>query len=744
MPAVPDSVAAAAAAAVGQLTGSLSKEEGGDVMTPQRSTSSSTRTFDTRGEDEEEGQEGGYEGDAISATNASAAAAADADTDTAFPGRGATTTTSTATTVRHPIPVCPNNRHPCSSHQSPPHRSATATGTRRRNTTAPPPSPPFCNPTTATATSNSLLKRVHRSPATHIALIVLFVLIVLQFILMYRKFALASGFVTAALVKGNVAVAVAGNGNGYGQSTSSSVPPDYYYLTGLEDFAGPTPTGEPAFLAQTNPAPFITGTAYIPNSPLETQVPIVGNNDNGNIFQMHGQLSHYFPNPQGFGVAEYSLPKNASIVQLNMLSRHGARYPTTGAGAESIGQKILNYTTGVLGHATFEGPLEFLNEWTYKLGAELLVPVGKQELFDSGTLHQIMYGHLYENNGTKIIARTTTEDRMRKSAEYFLAGFFGLGWTQNATLVFAIETDDDGIWNNTFAGYDNCNNSNTAVSEGGDNASTAWYNTYLADAPARLNNYSSGFNWTISDAYNAQSLCAYETVALGYSAFCSLFTYTEWEGYEYSVDLSFAGDYMFQSPTGRAVGVGYVAEILARLQHHLITEPVAQVNVTLDSNPATFPLGQTLNFDFSHDTNIASILTAFGLTQFAPTLPTDHIERNRSLIVSHMEPFGARLDMEIIETPKPLKGERKSGDVYEKDGGVTRYIHFILNQRTIPLGKSLEKCGERDDGWCELTTFLEVQSEMVGVAEYDFSCNGDYPAVPYGEVTNGVPVGKRS
>lgn len=66
---------------------------------------------------------------------------------------------------------------------------------------------------------------------------------------------------------------------------------------------------------------------------------------------------------------------------------------------------------------------------------------------------------------------------------------------------------------------------------------------------------------------------------------------------------------MFQSPVGRAMGAGYVAEILARLQGHLITEPVAQVNVSLDSNEETFPLGQTLNFDFSHDTNIASILT---------------------------------------------------------------------------------------------------------------------------------------
>lgn len=83
---------------------------------------------------------------------------------------------------------------------------------------------------------------------------------------------------------------------------------------------------------------------------------------------------------------------------------------------------------------------------------------------------------------------------------------------------------------------------------------------------------------------------------MGYSAFCGLFTYAEWEGYEYSIDLAFAGNNMFQSPTGRAVGIGYVVEILSRLQGHVITQPTAQINVTLDNNTSTFPLGQTLNF----------------------------------------------------------------------------------------------------------------------------------------------------
>ena len=354
-----------------------------------------------------------------------------------------------------------------------------------------------------------------------------------------------------------------------------------------------------------------------------------------------------------------------------------------------------------------------------------------------------MYGHLYPNDGSKIIARSTTQDRMTKSAEYFLAGFFGLTWTENATLVLAIE-DEDGVWNNTLAGYYDCPNSGGYTNEGGTNATTEWASIYLADATKRLHKFAGNkFNWTAVDSYNAQSLCAYETVALGYSPFCGLFTYEEWEGYEYSVDINFAGNNMFQSPTGRAVGIGYVYEIMSRLEHHLIKKPTAQINVTLDSNPKTFPLHQALNFDFSHDTNIAGILTAFGLTQFAELLPSDHIKQDRQLIVSHMEPFGARLDIEIISTPQPLSGDRKAGDTYSK-GGQTKYVHFILNQRTIPLGESYSQCGQRDDGWCELTTFLEILSTKLSEAEYEYSCFGSWDVVPYGKLTNGVPEGSGS
>lgn len=151
-----------------------------------------------------------------------------------------------------------------------------------------------------------------------------------------------------------------------------------YFQTSPELWAGPTATGAPAFMAQTR---VIDATAtYVPNEPLQTAIPIEGmQQGNDSIFKMMGYLSPYSPAP-GFGVDEYPLPRDAEIVQVQMLSRHGARYPTTGSDVARLGERIAKEK----GSAEFKGSLSFLNDWKYQLGAEILVPKGRQELYDSG------------------------------------------------------------------------------------------------------------------------------------------------------------------------------------------------------------------------------------------------------------------------------------------------------------------------------------------------------------------------
>ncbi|RAL63244.1 hypothetical protein DID88_004322 [Monilinia fructigena] len=284
-------------------------------------------------------------------------------------------------------------------------------------------------------------------------------------------------------------------------STSTTNVPQYFQTT-PELWAGPTATGRAPFLAQTNPVSFAP--------------------------TLMGHLSPYLPNPSGFGVAEYPLPPGAKIAQLQMLSRHGARYPTSGSNVVTFGQKIANYT----GKLDATGVLSFLNDWEYELGHEILVPRGRQEYITVGS-----YTTTNMPNYTILTAKLSQELRRKIECSKFAMII--------APMRTIIEVQEDPMLQiNGFA-------------------------TYLQDATARFQSMvSPEFNWTVVDTYAAQTMCPYETVAYGYSAFCNLFTYQEWADFEYSIDLYFSGGSSFSSPTGRAVGIGYVQEVVARLQNH--------------------------------------------------------------------------------------------------------------------------------------------------------------------------------
>lgn len=53
---------------------------------------------------------------------------------------------------------------------------------------------------------------------------------------------------------------------------------------------GPTQAGSAPFLAQTNPAP-VGKHSYVPNTPVVTDVPIIGKGDGAESFKNMGNLS---------------------------------------------------------------------------------------------------------------------------------------------------------------------------------------------------------------------------------------------------------------------------------------------------------------------------------------------------------------------------------------------------------------------------------------------------------------------
>ncbi|KAJ7915760.1 hypothetical protein B0H13DRAFT_1481967, partial [Mycena leptocephala] len=57
----------------------------------------------------------------------------------------------------------------------------------------------------------------------------------------------------------------------------------------------------------------------------------------------------------------------------------------------------------------------------------------------------------------------------------------------------------------------------------------------------------------------------------------------------------------FGFPLARSQGIGYVQELVARLTHTPISTHNSSTNATLDDNLITFPFGQSLYVDATHE-----------------------------------------------------------------------------------------------------------------------------------------------
>jgi hypothetical protein len=220
------------------------------------------------------------------------------------------------------------------------------------------------------------------------------------------------------------------------------------------------------------------------------------------------------------------------------LYRHGARYPTSGAAPATFAGKVVNATKN--GGFSASGDLSFLANWTYGLGAELLTPFGRSQNFELGVSYRQLYGELLNNfteQGALPVFRTQSQDRMVKTALNFAAGFFGVPEYQDQVNI-EILVEATGV-NNSGAPYEICNNSNIA-SRGsiGSTAASKFAVNAFNSTLGRLNSLVSGnLTFTPTDAIAMLQLCAYETDAFGYSAFCPLFTQQDFANFEYYFDL---------------------------------------------------------------------------------------------------------------------------------------------------------------------------------------------------------------
>ncbi|RAH74148.1 histidine phosphatase family protein [Aspergillus aculeatinus CBS 121060] len=404
------------------------------------------------------------------------------------------------------------------------------------------------------------------------------------------------------------------------------------------------------------------------------------------ISHLWGQYSPYF------SVEEESvspaIPEGCHVTFAQVISRHGARYPTASKSAK-YAKVIAKIQAGA---TSYKGDYAFLETYNYTLGSDDLTSFGVQQMIDSGIKFYQRYESLAKD-GTPFV-RASGSSRVIESGQKFIQGFQDTKLNDTLALPGQLAP----LVNVVISESTNANNSldpSTCTvfenSELGDDVVANFTALLTPPILKRLEKNIPGANLTAKEVVYLMDMCSFDTIAQSepetqLSPFCDLFTHTEWEQYNYLRSLEKYYGYGAGNPLGPSRGVGFTNELIARLTHIPVHDETS-TNRTLDSSPATFPLNYTLYADFTHDNGMIPIFFALGLYNGTKPLSKTKVESMKEtdgFSAAWTVPFGARAYVEMMQCkaqPEPL-------------------VRVLVNDRVVPLhGCAVDKLGrcKRDD-----------------------------------------------
>ncbi|ESZ92929.1 acid phosphatase-like protein [Sclerotinia borealis F-4128] len=415
------------------------------------------------------------------------------------------------------------------------------------------------------------------------------------------------------------------------------------------------------------------------------------------ISHFWGQYSPYFAVPSEISA---SVPDQCEISFAQILSRHGARDPTSGKTATytALVDRIQNTTT------SYGAGYTFIKDYEYSLGADQLTVFGQQELINSG----IKYYNRYKSLASTItpFIRSSGQDRVVESAQNWTQGFHSARLEDslsgaNASYPYDILIISEDTGSNNTLDHGLC----TSFEDGfdstiGDSAQATWASIFTPNITSRLNKNLPGANLTNTDTLYFMDLCPFNTVASPtgtLSPFCNIFTAADWKAYDYYQSLGKYYGYSWGNPLGPTQGIGFTNELIARLTNNPIHDHTS-TNHTLDDDPATFPIDASIKLyaDFSHDNDMTAIFSALGLynsTHALSNTTRENTSQTKGYSASWSVPFAARMYVEKMT----CAGESEE------------LVRVIVNDRVLPL----EMCGGDELGRCGLVRFVESLSFAV-------------------------------
>ncbi|CAI5757445.1 unnamed protein product [Candida verbasci] len=371
--------------------------------------------------------------------------------------------------------------------------------------------------------------------------------------------------------------------------------------------------------------------------------------DNYNIARFLGGSGPYVQNP-GYGIST-EFPEGCKIQQVQLVSRHGERFPTANSARNQI--KIWNKFKQHNG--TFNGALNFLNDYEFYAPDENYygletTPENSQGLFSGttdalrrGAQFRAKYKDLYNANQTLPVF-TSNSNRVHQTAQYFAQGFLGQGYSNPNAVKINILAEGENTGANSMTPLDSCV---AYDSDENKNASSAYNDDWLKNLGDRLTKENPDIKLEKSEVATLFDWCAYELNVKGQSPVCDLFTNEDLVNYAYYDDLDKYYSHSFGNSLAQTVGSVPVNASLT-----LLKDDSADNKIWLS---------------FTHDTDIDLYGSALGLFEPKDPLPYNRIVFDRTYQHANLVPQMSQWVLEKLQCSNET------------------FVRYIVNDAVIPI-----------------------------------------------------------
>ncbi|SGZ41347.1 related to Constitutive acid phosphatase [Hanseniaspora guilliermondii] len=415
--------------------------------------------------------------------------------------------------------------------------------------------------------------------------------------------------------------------------------------------------------------------------------------DQSPMFPFLAGAAPYFSYPLGdnYYKINTSIPETCTLKQVQVLARHGERYPGTSEGNELIelfNTKFANLSKSELANNEY---FDFLVDPTYQFflpnNASLELLTTTKDSFTgalnpyAGELTAMKFGEEFTDKYNSLIGDTlpiftSSNSRVYETAKYFSSI---INKYLNTTINMQVLNELKKTGGNSLTPSETCDVWDFPVHQ---DIVDAMDTSYLDNLASRLNNATKGLNLTSKDAELLFDWCAYEIDASGYSPICNIFTQEELILHAFGDDLS-----SFYSDGPGNPLVKSVGSVFFNATVELLKNPPKEYNAYIG---------------FTHDVNIQHMMAAVGLFDTGKLMDSKFDYRNTIYKKSWITPMGARVILENYEC------------------GNSSYVRYVVNDEVVPV----PNCNEGPGFSCELDNFYKyAEDRLSNITAFGTACN---------------------